>query len=183
LSEMPRSLNWRALSRHYYELDGTERFRLALEAAARDDERERERLRDTAPMRRYKITDPAYMDRVDASRQLAVTFALFALPASAELHGWLRCARDHLHEGSPVDAVPADVLARMADVSACYAAFGRVCREEMGLEPGAVLRAHLDPLVNVNHLEKLEDLGGAALDPAAVERWAEVFRQGWEKLT
>jgi hypothetical protein len=182
VTELARNLNGRTMSRRYDRLDGAERFRLAIEAAARGDELERGRLRDAAPMPKYRITDPEYRDRVDASYQLAVTFALFALPASAELRGWLRCAYKLLDEGTPVDAVPVDVLARVADVMACYAGFARVCRAEMELEPEVVLRAHLAPVVDIAEVEKLATAIDD-VDPDVVDRGADVFRQGWEHLT
>jgi hypothetical protein len=84
VSEVPRHLNGKGVSRHYDRLEPGERFRLALEARARGDDRERERLVETAPMRAMRSTDPEYMDR-DTSRGLALAVALDLAPRIVQL--------------------------------------------------------------------------------------------------
>ena len=76
MSELPRHLNGKTLAGRYARLGPEERFRLALEAGARDDDRERERLVQSAPTCRSQGPDSAYMDRIEASRELALAVAL-----------------------------------------------------------------------------------------------------------
>jgi hypothetical protein len=58
MSELSRGLNGRSLANRYGSLDADERFRLAIEACARDDDRELKRLADSVPMYVYDISDP-----------------------------------------------------------------------------------------------------------------------------
>ena len=67
-------------------------------------------------------------------------------------------------------------LELVADVAGVFAAFATTCREDMGLEPDAVLRAHFGPLVDQLPLEELEC---AEPDPARRAEWREVFGRGW----
>jgi hypothetical protein len=85
VSELPRHLNGRSLVGRYHELKSEERFRLATAAGARGDEREFERLVSTCPTVRYRMADPAYLDRVEASRDLAVAVALELAPRLAQV--------------------------------------------------------------------------------------------------
>jgi hypothetical protein len=64
------------LVHRYDRLEAEERFRAALEAAARDDEEEYDRLWDTCPMRRYSMTDAAFTDPWRVSSSLAVAVAV-----------------------------------------------------------------------------------------------------------
>jgi hypothetical protein len=77
----------RAVARHYHELNPAERAGLALEAAARGDERERERLVATCPRKDYRMIDGDYLDTVDASRDLAfgVVIAILGKLAQARM--------------------------------------------------------------------------------------------------
>jgi hypothetical protein len=84
VSETPRGLNGRGLSRHYGELDPAERFRLVLAAGACDDHRERDRLVATCPRFGYRMSDAAYLDRVDASRDAALAVVLQLSPQLAQ---------------------------------------------------------------------------------------------------
>jgi hypothetical protein len=95
MSELPGQLNGRSVSRYYGELAGEERFRLMLEARVRGDDTEVGRLRDHTPRLRFAITDPDYMDRIEASRDLATTFVLFTEPLLAELRA-MRATRQTL---------------------------------------------------------------------------------------
>ncbi len=71
----------------YDQLRSEERFRLVLEAAARQDQTEVERLAGTCP--RYKYTsvrnDPAFADRIQASRQIAFCVCLMLTQMLAKL--------------------------------------------------------------------------------------------------
>jgi hypothetical protein len=201
VSELPRHLNGKGLVGRYHELRPEERFRLVTTAGARDDERELERLVSTCPMLTYRITDPAYLDRVDASRQLAVAVALELGPRLAHVR-MLETVRELLLKSQVAleilaaeaagDAVDdEELLARAADWSllealaqadgqiragaaAVYEAFARVCRQEMGLEPEVVLRAHVGPL-------DLDVLEGTKPAKAELADWHELFERQWRK--
>ena len=71
----------------YDRLAPEERFQLVLEAAARKDETEVERLADTCPRYRYTsvLNDPAFVDRIKASRQIAFCISLMLMEISAKL--------------------------------------------------------------------------------------------------
>jgi hypothetical protein len=74
-------------------LSPSERHRLALEARARDDEREWDRLVATCPMARtrdgsprlFEVTEPALTERRDASHALALAVTLAIRPQLARL--------------------------------------------------------------------------------------------------
>lgn len=68
-------------TRLYERLTSEERFRLALEAMARDDQEEMRRLAESCPKKTYGIRDPAFTDLIDASRHLAFGFFLLWLDA------------------------------------------------------------------------------------------------------
>jgi hypothetical protein len=65
-----------ALSRHYDKLTAEERFRLVLEAKARDDTTELERLKRTCPTKTYSMSDAAYGDRYEWSEFLVLVVSL-----------------------------------------------------------------------------------------------------------
>jgi hypothetical protein len=67
------------LGKLYDRLDPDERFRLGLKAAARGDEEDMERLRDTCPRETYTANDTAFTDRISGSQ--AMTMRLFELLA------------------------------------------------------------------------------------------------------
>jgi hypothetical protein len=77
--------NGNALAHRYPLLEPDERFRLALEAAARGDDVERERLVASCPMVALEASDPFYLDRVEASRELATAAVLELGPIAAQL--------------------------------------------------------------------------------------------------
>ena len=78
-----------AIARLYDQLDPKERLALVLEARARGDEAEEQRLRSTCPRRVYSMPDAAFTDRED------MCFARMAL-ALADLRG-LMCELRGLH--------------------------------------------------------------------------------------
>jgi hypothetical protein len=65
-----------ALSRHYDKLTAEERFQLVLEAKARGDTTELERLKRTCPTKTYSMSDAAYSDRYEWSELLVLVVAL-----------------------------------------------------------------------------------------------------------
>ncbi len=71
----------------YDRLMPEERFHLVLEAAARRDETEVERLANTSPRYRYTSVrnDPAFSNRIRASRQLSFCVCLMLMEISAKL--------------------------------------------------------------------------------------------------
>jgi len=174
-------MNGKGVTRHYDRLGPEERFRLALEAGARGDDRERERLAQSAPMYPFRVADPDYMDRVDASRELAVAVALDLGPgvvalrlltvaadlfASAFALGATATDPDKNKQAAFAESVsdlPAIQAVREAaqrtarEAAALWQAFGAVCREEIGLDPEVVLRAHLGPIVDMLDLDQLDD--------------------------
>jgi hypothetical protein len=188
----------------YDRLEPEERFRAALEAAARDDDREYDRLWDTCPMRRYSMTDAAFTDRWRASSHLAIAVAVDLGPRLANLR-MLAAVRETLPHAvalgvdvgveDPGQLGPEDV-SRIVDetfgrafdqaeghirsqAAAVYEAFALTCREEMGVEPETVLRAYLGPL----HHETLglAQLEGAKPDPEALASWREMFGRKWRE--
>lgn len=196
------TLNANGLARRYDRLTPDERARAALEASARGDFEERDRLIDSCPRHTYSEPDAAFMDRLDASRDLAVIVALELsarlaqarmLDASAE--SATRCvvlgaqAMREASDGEPVD--DADLAAAVEEpigrgfgelravlveaAAAVYAAFAAVCRQRLGVEPETVLLAHIGP----PHVERLglEILQGTPPDENATRPWRELFER------
>jgi hypothetical protein len=135
------------LRSQYARLRPEERFRAVLEAGARGDDREREALVASAPLRTYRLSDGAYLDRVDASRDLALAVAVDLGPRVARL----RCLEllcellaDVMAAAAEADAVAVppwpllDELRRGAaaersQVAAVLEAFRAVCHDELAL--------------------------------------------------
>jgi hypothetical protein len=107
--------------RHYDVLSPAERHRLALEARARHDEQEWDRLVASCPIARkrdgspvlFEVTEPAFTERWDASHALAVAVALALAPQLARL-ALLRVIPD-LFEGALAVGVAAGWGARRSD--------------------------------------------------------------------
>ena len=64
-------MNDRSLFRQYGAIEPDERFRLAMRASARDDHEEWRRLVQSCPMKVYRATEDAFVERVEAARLLA----------------------------------------------------------------------------------------------------------------
>lgn len=64
-----------ALAKLYPALTPEERFKAMLAAFAREDEGEQVQLKNTCPMKNYKITDPDFGDRMSASQLLVMVTA------------------------------------------------------------------------------------------------------------
>jgi hypothetical protein len=73
------------LGKLYDRLTPDERFRLAIEALAREDEPEVDHLRDTCPRAAYRMTELAYRDRISRSMELTVGVCLDLAPLLAQL--------------------------------------------------------------------------------------------------
>ena len=99
-----------ALSRHYDKLTAEERFRLVLEAKARDDTAELERLKRTCPTKTYSMSDAAYGDRYEWSELLVLVVALDLTQylAKLEVAGAYTWAAPQLLEASlsPIHSEP-----------------------------------------------------------------------------
>jgi hypothetical protein len=200
------SVKQNGLVHRYDRLEPEERFRAALDAAARGDEEEYDRLWDTCPMRHYSMTDAAFTDRWRATSTLATAVAIDLGPRLANLR-MLAAVRETLPHAvalgvdhgvpDPGELGPEDVqriveetLGRAFDraqehvrpqAAAVYEAFRRVCREELRVEPETVLRAFLGPLHY--HALGLDQLDGTEPDQKAFGEWREMFARKWHERT
>jgi len=176
----------KTLSRFYDRLRPEERFRLVLLAAAREDYREVERLRDSCPRKRYEAIDREYAGLVEASKNMA-TAALIGIVdrlARYQVYGWMldaiREAAEPAVEAEPralndeVERIRREATAKVWEV---LEGFGRFTREEWGLEPETVLAAWYPGL-----LPKLEAVPKAEPDPAAVKEWADGLKALWRTV-
>jgi hypothetical protein len=190
------------VARHYDKLSASERFRLALEATARDDVEERERLVNRCPRKMYTMPDHEFLDRIDASRHLALIVGLDLGPRTSKvrmLRGTrealiqsirvgleLRCEADEdlpsdrqveWAAGPVADALKAIEEETRTRSASVLAAFGEICRDQMGVEPETVLLANLGPLtVDQLGLEEFEDVEP---EPDAVGLWRQLFERRW----
>jgi hypothetical protein len=73
------------LDKLYDRFTPEERFRLTLEALARGDEQEAERLSESCPRRTYTMNDAAYGDRMRAGLQITMAICLDLAPRLAKL--------------------------------------------------------------------------------------------------
>jgi hypothetical protein len=180
--------NGNALAHRYGLLEPNERFRLALEAESRGDDLERERLVASCPVEKVRSSDPAYLDLVEASRELAVAVALELGPMAAQLL-MLEVTNEFVGRAERAVSDEADTSPLMrafdvaadelrADGAAVVEAFAAVCRRRMRLEPEAVLRAHLGPYAERLDLDEFQR---AKPDKAAVRQWREVFQAHWAR--
>ena len=64
------------MSKNYDGLDPDERFRLAMKAAARGDEREQARLSGTCPRETYSMLDMEYLNRLKAADRLTCAYVM-----------------------------------------------------------------------------------------------------------
>lgn len=73
------------LGKLYDRFDPDERLRLVLEAAARGDEKDIKRLRDTCPLETYRAIDIAFSDRISGSLKMAMMLCQLLAPSLTEL--------------------------------------------------------------------------------------------------
>jgi len=73
------------LGEFYDRFDPDERCRLVLEAAARGDEEEIERLRETCPRETYTASDIAFTDRISGSLKITMMLCQLLAPSLTEL--------------------------------------------------------------------------------------------------
>jgi hypothetical protein len=81
------------LGKFYDRLDPDERFRLVLEAAARGDEEEIKRLRDTCPRETYTAIDIAFTDRISGSFKITMILCQVLTPSLTELRMLAACRK------------------------------------------------------------------------------------------
>jgi hypothetical protein len=201
------SVKQNGLVHRYYHLEPQERFLATLEAAARGDDEECDRLWGTCPMRHYSMTDGRFTDRWRATSTLATAVAVDLGPRLANLR-MLAAVRETLPRAvalgidggveDPGELMPEDMeriveetLGRAFDkaqehirsgAAAVYEAFCRVCREEMGVEPETVLGAILGPLHH--DVLGLDQLDGTEADEEEITAWREMFACKWrERVT
>ncbi len=79
--------------RHYEALTAPERFALLVEAMARRDGREADRLDDTCPRRVYRIDDPEFRDRVRRAHVITLMVALNMRAGLSQFRMAERCGR------------------------------------------------------------------------------------------
>jgi hypothetical protein len=205
VTELARHLNGRGLVRHYNAIGPEERFRLAIEARSRGDDRELRRLAESVPMRLFWISDPAYMERCAASRDIATALALELPPLAVALRV-LRATREafaeriavgighevHKEFGSPDFGLERTIASSREGIAERFAgedaavlsrgaavleAFREVCGE-MGLLPETVLHAHLGPMVDQLALEEFD---GAEPHKHARGEWGELMQRLWRE--
>ena len=78
-------MNTNSASRLYDRLTADERFRLTIEAEARDDEREAGRLAASCPRKVYRMVDGQYADRMRASSEIVSAIILDLAPRLGKL--------------------------------------------------------------------------------------------------
>ena len=81
------------LGEFYDRFDPDERFRLVLEAAARKDEEDIERLRDTCPRAEYTANDIAYSDRISGSTKMTMMLCQVLAPSLTKLRTLAACRK------------------------------------------------------------------------------------------
>jgi hypothetical protein len=74
-----------SLGKLYDRFSAHERFRLVIEAIARGDEREVQRLRDTCPREMYRMTELPFRDRITGSMEMTMGVCLDLVPHLAQL--------------------------------------------------------------------------------------------------
>jgi hypothetical protein len=94
------------LGKLYDRFDPDERLRLVLEAAARGDEEDIERLRDTCPRETYTAIDVAFSDQISGSWKMTMMLCQLLAPRLTKLRTLaafrkvLSYAFDQLHQQS-----------------------------------------------------------------------------------
>ena len=219
-----------ALARLYDRLEPDERFRLVVQALARGDRAEADRLGRACPVKRYAISDPRYADRLELSDELTLVVLLELVPKLTKLrmvevfrmlsdflgeldeHTAMLAYVEGLEAGwraaggegeRPPEAMAEGALdrlvARGADVRAHYQrmcdglaaelaadarpardGFAAFCRDELGLEPEALIAAWMRPALALLE-EHRAALDAAECDPEARDALATVLGVAWRR--
>jgi hypothetical protein len=152
------------LGKLYDRFDPDERFRLVLEAAARGDEEDIERLRETCPRETYKANDIAFSDQISGSLKMTMMLCQLLAPSLTKLRTLaafrkvLSYALDHCIN----KARHAYLRGHEMGVSRAWEAAGkkgdppiRLRKEEAQKEDNAVMEAELADLhVITDHLRE-----------------------------
>jgi hypothetical protein len=180
------------LERVYGNLTPQERFQLSLEAMARGDLPEQERLMETCPRLSYLETDAAYTSRMEAIALFVGALMIDLRPMLAQLQladGLLYRYLEGpvpLVERSPVEQEFGEVLSIQAMVFACRArsmweAFGAVCEDELGTKAdvvaGAIFPEIRDDMARYDDLIHL-----VPRDETLEAQYREVLQENWTLL-
>ena len=139
-------------SRHYETLTPPERFALLVEAMARRDEREADRLEDSCPRRTYRMDDAEFGDRVRRAHLIATAVTLNMREGLTQLR-MARTFRDH----SDVFATPVVRLVTAALLwGRAYGHWEAGAVEEVGVPNAKALAADLAATPYLG--EQLDDL-------------------------
>lgn len=176
----------RKLACLYDYLTPWERFRLTLEALARDDREELERLGGTCPQGTYRLRDPAFTSLVEASRWAAFAFALAWAEAWANYRiAWVTVeafrAATEAFAGTAQDppANLAELLGRReGELRLLWQGFAAFCNDR-GLDPEAVL-AWWPPVLD--RVRREREWLQAPAPAEEVEAAREVFAAVWERV-
>jgi hypothetical protein len=154
------------MSRHYAALTPPERFVLLVEAMARRDEREADRLQDTCPQRVYRTDDAEFRDRMRRAYMITATVCLNMREGLAQL----RMART-FRDASDVFATPVVRLATAALLwGRAYGHWEAGAVEEIGVPDQNALASELraNPYLK-EQLGELRDGVGEAMAMVAGE--------------
>lgn len=179
------------ITKLYPRLTPDERLRLTVAAMARGDERETLSLMMSCPRHLYKITDDAYLDRVETLRVMALTVLVDllnnALAVSAQIG--LAALLSSRHAGTKWNPESEEIavldkviekrsvsLATLKGVSAGWEDF---CHE-IGLDPYGVLKAFWFELPRP--VLGLLELAGSP-DEKVRQQYRDVHRNCWAKCS
>lgn len=189
------------LVRLYDRLTPDERFRLALEAVARNDEQEARRLADTCPRRTYRAPDVAYTRLLDASQRVASAFAVLWLLTSrrylvaAMAFSMAQAGMDAFAEGAnsawrlagregellskePLQGGPLEALVRerAAELRGIHAGLLRFC-QAVQVKPDALLALYKPVLADIDALAAA--LSGVAASEEVAGEVEGLLRKLW----
>jgi hypothetical protein len=185
---MPR----KKLERVYHQLTPQERFELSLEAMARGDHPEQERLMDTCQLMSYLETDAAYTSLMEATTLFVGQVMMDLRPVLAQLQmaDWLldRFVEDVIpfEARSPRELALSEHLSAMVIVCASRArgmweAFGATCEDHLGVDAEVVAGA-MFPEIREDmacHHEILQSVPSAERFQAD---YREALQQSWLQL-
>ncbi len=168
-------MNDRAIKALYDQLKPRERVLLTLEAMAREDHVETDRLKRSTPQKKYMMIDWEVTELWEATFSRAVAFLLlWHQPFWQYTFAVARVASDTDRD------IGLDHLAdAVIELKAIYAAFTRFCRG-VGLSPDVFFRAWLRPIIP--ELEIVAEKLAAIPDDLSAEKeqeFYEVFCRDW----
>jgi hypothetical protein len=179
------------LGKLYDRFDPEERFRLVLKAAARGDEEDIERLRNTCPRATYTAIDIAFSGRVNGSRMMTMMLIQLLTPSLTKLQTLaafrkdLSYAFDHCINESRFSFLLNDLEGQerraASEALVIWQAFANFCNEQLQLEPETLLQAWAKPVLHeIEDLETIPD--PPEVEPKELKEYEEAFRQAWEDM-